>query len=300
MKATLRRTRRPVLPLLALGSALLLLVTACGGSGGSSTAKGPYHHYVALGDSYSSGPGLDPVADAGCSRSGANYPSLVARAEGITDFTDVTCSGATTANLTSAQKRSGAAVNDPQFDALNAQTDLVTIGMGLNNADISIQVMYLCLPQLNQAKACASYLALPDTSIVKELDALGVVVQAELAAIRSHAPHARIVLVGYPRILPDQGDCPTVMPLTGAAADRMRLVFRTTDEVYRRIAAQAKVDYISTWQASQGHDLCSSSPWTNGITDRSASGQGAATHPRPPYMQAVAQLVESDLQHDPK
>jgi len=34
--------------------------------------------YVALGSSFASGPGVEPVLDAGCARSGDNHPRLVA------------------------------------------------------------------------------------------------------------------------------------------------------------------------------------------------------------------------------
>ena len=56
--------------------------------------------FVAFGDSYASGPGLDPARDAGCGRSSANWASDVAEAyglgpEGRGDWADYSCAGAT-------------------------------------------------------------------------------------------------------------------------------------------------------------------------------------------------------------
>src|SRR4051812_44232380 len=88
-------------------------------------------HYVALGDSAAAGPLIPhrhgPVR---CLRSDHNYPSWVARALHVADFTDVSCSGATIANLTGPQGGL-----PPQADALSAETTLVTLTIGANSAD---------------------------------------------------------------------------------------------------------------------------------------------------------------------
>src|SRR5688572_15016522 len=59
--------------------------------------------YVALGDSYTSGPLIPDQVDAACGRSNRNYPSLVAQRLRGTELTDVSCGGATTAEMWKAQ-----------------------------------------------------------------------------------------------------------------------------------------------------------------------------------------------------
>ena len=54
--------------------------------------------YVALGSSFASGPGIEPIIDAGCGRSGNNYAHLVAERLGY-DLVDVSSGGATVAGL---------------------------------------------------------------------------------------------------------------------------------------------------------------------------------------------------------
>ena len=90
---------------------MVLLVGGCT-SGGSSLAGPanplpamPTGRYVALGDSFVAGP-LIPTTDlaSGCARSDHNYPSLVAKALDVKTFVDVSCSGATTSDLTGVQR----------------------------------------------------------------------------------------------------------------------------------------------------------------------------------------------------
>ena len=96
--------------------------------------------YVALGDSYTSGPAVPPrlgptttpAAPSSCLRSSDNYPSLTARALGLA-LTDVSCAGATTGDLTGAQ----AAGVPAQLDALRPTTSIVSVGIGGNDLGFS-------------------------------------------------------------------------------------------------------------------------------------------------------------------
>ena len=71
-------------------------LTVLAGTGAAATGS----TYVAMGDSYTSGPVIPTQSSAagGCDRSNENYPSDVAAALKLT-LTDVSCSGATTANI---------------------------------------------------------------------------------------------------------------------------------------------------------------------------------------------------------
>jgi hypothetical protein len=97
--------------------------------------------YVALGDSYASGPGIPDQVPGSylCFRSDHNYPSLVAQALRPASFTDVSCAGATSGSMTGLQ---GLAA--PQFNALGVQDRLVTVGIGGNDAGFAL-VAIVCL-----------------------------------------------------------------------------------------------------------------------------------------------------------
>ena len=84
--------------------------------------------YVALGDSYTSGPlilPLSPTAPLDCFQSAANYPHLTAAGLGL-PLTDVSCSGADVSDMTGSQHDD----QGPQFGALTASTGVVTLGIG--------------------------------------------------------------------------------------------------------------------------------------------------------------------------
>jgi len=89
--------------------------------------------YVALGSSYGSGPGLLPIVDLRCMRSEADYAHRVADRYHL-GLADVTCGGATTANiLTTGQRLSGGVTVPPQIDAVTRSARLVTVTIGGND-----------------------------------------------------------------------------------------------------------------------------------------------------------------------
>ena len=129
---------------LTLGATLVTAVTgllatsdiATGTAGASS--RSPF--YVALGDSYTSGPGLPaqlgpqttPPAPAACQRSSDNYPTIVAKSLGVA-VDDVSCLGASTKDLDAAQ---GSGI-PAQLSALGPSTSLVSLGIGGNDLGFS-------------------------------------------------------------------------------------------------------------------------------------------------------------------
>src|SRR4051794_36083494 len=82
--------------------------------------------YVSLGDSYTAGPVIpqQQTNPLGCLRSDHNYPHLVATSLNAALLTDVSCSGATTNDMTQPQNVEGG-TNAPQFDALQPDTAAV-------------------------------------------------------------------------------------------------------------------------------------------------------------------------------
>lgn len=98
LKSALRLALATVLSVAALA------VTAPDGA--ASAAPSPPSRYVALGDSYAAEPLVPPAdpADLACLRSLAGYPHVAARALGA-DLTDVSCSAATTGDLSTPSTR---------------------------------------------------------------------------------------------------------------------------------------------------------------------------------------------------
>lgn len=266
-----------------------LLLSACGTQEQPPPPASTVTRMVSLGDSYAAGPGISPVADPVCFRSAANYAALAAEELGVLDREDVTCGGATTANLVRSQEHDGGAINQPQLSAVDASTDLVTLGIGLNDSGLSVTLLYVCLPALNQQEACQKYLATPDRVLHKALAQVVRQVRLSLTSIKERAPKATVILVGYPHMLPDQGACPDKLPLDGKSATRLRWVLRQVNADYRKVAADLGVSYLDMYTASAGHDVCSTSPWVNGVKNGGANG--APLHPTPAFERAVAERI---------
>ena len=88
---------------LALGAVAAAGVLLAAFLPAAASVSGP--KYVSLGDSFTSGPLIPDLTGkpVGCLRSNHDYPSLVAAAIGASSFTDVSCQGADTTNMTGSE-----------------------------------------------------------------------------------------------------------------------------------------------------------------------------------------------------
>jgi hypothetical protein len=296
-----------VIPSRTLAVAVMLVsaltLAGCGAKPSTTPPPESTNAYVALGDSFTAVAGTGPLTDpAFCRRGTANYPQLVAKALHLTPFADVSCGGAAPENFTQAQVVPGKGTNQPQLDAISPGTQLVTVGIGLNESlngtAISVVLTQLCLPKTLNDPACQAYLAASDADWKKVIDAVADQLTVSLHQIRERAPHARIVLVGYPRLLPDHGSCAKRVPLPAPALARIRTTMKLVDQKYRSVATKAKVDYVDMYAASQGHDVCSANPWVNGYQD--LKGKAFAFHPFASYHRAVADAIVALLKQKPQ
>lgn len=270
---------------------LVALAATATGCGSETPAPDDGAAYVALGDSYTAGPGIEPIGDKDCSRSELNYPSLVAKALGIEKFADRSCGGARVSNLEEPQEFRTTRLNDPQLDAVGKDTELVTIGMGLNDRAISTGLLLVCVtptaPEPNDV--CKRYLALPDSVIEDQIRDAADDVAAAVEDIAEQAPKARIVVVGYPRVAPETGSCPDLFPVPAAQLTRLRGAMEVANEAWGKAARDAGALFVDMYTPSEGHDICSADPWVSGY--KGVPGKARGLHPFASYHQAVAQRV---------
>jgi lysophospholipase L1-like esterase len=228
--------------------------------------------YVALGDSYTSGPGIPGQVPGSllCFRSDHNYPSLLARAINPASFTDVSCAGAVTASMTSPQ---GLAA--PQFNALGPDDRLVTVGIGGNDvgfASIAVTCIVLALADPSGAPCQAHYTSGGTDQIAAAIAQTAPKIAAVLRGIHQRAPHARVLLVGYPDIVPDSAsDCAPGVNDPLAAGD-IPWINGEEKALNRMLAAQAAANgatYVNTYRSSIGHDACQAPGirWIEGIVN---------------------------------
>ncbi len=228
--------------------------------------------YVALGDSYTSGPGIPGQVPGSllCFRSDHNYPSLLARAINPASFTDVSCAGALTPNMTNAQ---GLAA--PQFNALGPADRLVSVGIGGNDvgfASIAVTCLALALLDRDGAPCRAHYTSGGSDQIAAAIAQTAPKIAAVLRGIHQRAPHARVLLVGYPDIVPaSASDCAPGVNDPLAAGD-IPWVNGEEKALNRMLAAQAAANgatYVNTYRSSIGHDACQApgTRWIEGIVN---------------------------------
>jgi len=214
--------------------------------------------YVALGDSYSSAAGVAPQvvgASATCSRSQLNYAHDIAARTHPARFTDVTCSGATTSDFFSSQA-SGVA---PQLNAVGAGTRLVTMTIGGNDEGVFVNSFFGCL-KVDAGKIfgdpCKTKFGSTFTNLIRTQTYPHLV--RALSAVRAKAPHATVLILGYPRILPNVGvpTCYPAMPISMGDVPWLVHQQLVLNDAVRRAAAATGARYIDTYTASAGHDAC--------------------------------------------
>lgn len=292
----------------ALGATIsvVLLAVGCGATAGNAGhheqlpaqtahASGSLR-YVALGDSYTAAPGVpDQVGPARCFRSDHNYPSLVAKRLHAGTFIDSSCSGADTGDMTHAE----APGVPPQFDALRPTTDLVTVGIGGNDLGLFGALVRYCVQLASSdptGSPCTDALRSRPGAVRGVLATIEKNVIAVLRGIRSRAPHATIVAVGYPQIVPGAGRCPS-LPLAAGDYRLGRAINEGLDDAVGRAARAAGVRFVDLWGPSSGHDVCAGHPWINGV--HLAPGRAIPFHPFEVEQRAVAGLVVSAVRRTP-
>jgi lysophospholipase L1-like esterase len=232
--------------------------------------------YVALGDSYSAGSGVLPAARTRsvtplCQQSERNYPKLARAALGVEDFADETCGGATAATMAAPQTFADIAegwglrapwgrairLNGPQFDALRADTALVTLGVGFNDIGFA-QIVYTCVAPWPTATACRYGFTRGGVDVLRaRIDAFRVALRTVLDGIRARSPQARILTVGYPRILPpDPRRCWPQLPVSPGDAVWLEGVSRDLNRAMRETTIAFGAEYVDLETPSVGHDAC--------------------------------------------
>lgn len=258
---------------LAAGSAGIAAVAA--GSASAAT----YNRYVGLGDSFASAPGVPmPTGNPICGRSSQNYAHQVAGALKPAQFVDVSCGGAVTGDMTGKQFGSVPA----QFDALTADTDLVTLSISGNDIGFG-EITATCglMDAANPtAPLCTQYWNPGGMDRVQQrIDATAPKVAAVLRGINERAPQARVVVVGYLDLLPTDGTkCWPLVPISSGDLPYLDAKNRALNTMLRETALANGASYADTYTPSVGHDMCRM-PGVKYVEGLLPTGAAAPVHP---------------------
>lgn len=241
-------SRRRLLP--AAAAAFVTLVTALVAFAvPAAPAQAAAAPYVALGDSYSSGVGTRSYYDTGCKRSNAAFPRLVANARGYA-LNFQACSGATVSTVT-----------NNQLGVLNTGTEYVTLSVGGNDAGFADVLTECAMP--GWASNCSGAVTTARNYINNTLPGR---LSTLYSSIKTKAPNAVVVIVGYPRIFMGE-DCNAG---TWFSPSEQTSLNGTADLLNSKLAAAASArgfKFANPTTRFTGHAVCDSTEWINGLSN---------------------------------
>jgi len=220
--------------------------------------------YVAMGDSFASGNGtFTPDLDNACYRSSKAYAPLVAKALRRTSLSFVACSGATTASIAGGQDA-----------ALNDKTTYVSISIGGN--DIGFTDLITACVSGGDA-TCTAAVDTASSAIANDLPGK---LATTYAGIRSKAPNANVVVVGYPRgFNPKRVSCFQGSGISSTEAGLLNDLTDDLDAVIKTAAESAEFTYVDPNSTFDGHDVCARTPYVNGFGPVLSGDTRDAYHP---------------------
>ncbi|MGW1028174.1 SGNH/GDSL hydrolase family protein [Streptomyces sp. NPDC002577] len=238
-------------PRIAAYVSSLVLAVACAVTGAAtaqSSSEEAATGYVALGDSYSAGVGAGSYIGSSveCLRSRRAYPVLWAGDHSPSSFSFRACNGAHTTDVLRSQ-----------LGPLNRRTGLVSITVGGSDAGFAdvmktcvLQGSHACLTAVSRAR---TYM---DDTLPGNLDRL-------YRAIRTKAPAAHVVVLGYPHLYELDGNC------VGGLSETSRAAINRGVDHLNAVTAKRAADHGFTFgdvrAAFSGHEICSARPWMRSV-----------------------------------
>ncbi|WP_415948273.1 SGNH/GDSL hydrolase family protein [Streptomyces sp. KLOTTS4A1] len=273
--------------LAAAGAAALLVAGTAAPAEAGQRHRG--ERYVALGDSYTSGPGIPDQVDLNCARSSRNYPSVAARELNVARFRDASCGGATTEHMWQQQ-----GTNPPQLDALDRKTTIVTLGIGGNDIGFG-EIVGTCTmlsfsdPAGNPCEK--HYTAGGTDELARRIADTAAKVDKVIEAIHDRAPRARVYVVGYPVIVADSGKgCWPRVAMAQGDVPYLRDTGRRLNAMLRATARENRARYVDTYTPTIGHDICRP-PWDRWVEPLVPTSPAAPFHPNAKGEAAMAEAV---------
>jgi hypothetical protein len=269
------------------------------------TACEPPDSYVALGDSYTAGPGIIPPDRGipGCIRSDANYPNLIAPDLGLPAFRDVSCSGAETEDMFATQNVSPDPDNPPQLNALDRNTQVVTLGIGGNDigfSSIAETCVRLAIENNFRGSPCKDHFTAGGTDqLAARIAAMAPDLARVLDAIESRSPEADVFVRGYPAILPETTAlfelCQPTMPIAkGDVAYLRDGVQKRLNATIQYVAVAEGNVFVDMYTPSIGHDACKA-PTVRWVEPLVPGSDAAPVHPNRLGMQGMAEVMRSAM-----
>ncbi|MEV7007077.1 SGNH/GDSL hydrolase family protein [Streptosporangium sp. NPDC051022] len=301
--------------------ALAIALATCGTTAAAVPAQAAREDltWVALGDSYTAG--VIPAAGReyerprdGCVRTTRSYPKVIESELGDrVSLRNVSCGNATIDHILNEKQHPIGfylppfsfdpdypfAPVPPQLDAVTPDTDVVTVGIGGNSLGFG-QILLTCIKlgalAVGRGTPCKDHYG---DKLENRLAKVSDQYDEMLTAIRVKAPHARVITVGYPHIVPENtakcvyGSLIGFATITRGDLDwlRTRALEPLNAAISERTAEHGDT-YVDLYSSSQGHSVCDKAGgnnWVEGVLD--TSGRFAVVHPNAKGHANAATLV---------
>lgn len=300
--------------LLAVATAFILTSGTATVLAAPASAAAPTPVYVALGDSYSSGEGAcKPLTITACDyragtatgadnchrSSNAYGPRTVAKLPHGWKFVFAACSGAIAANVLS----SGQYGEPAQLKALKVPSTrvvkLVTMTLGGNDAGFTAAVVG-CVTAHVFGSSCGGKVSMAIPAGTLQARLAGV-----YAAVHKAAPHAKLIVMGYPRLF---SPTPAASAPCDVAAIDSKAFSKAEDALNASVAAAVKkanaaahakfATFVDDGTAFKGHELCAGPLATsdlNGLLLTSTSARSESFHPNRTGQAVLAARLQKAL-----
>jgi hypothetical protein len=229
---------------------------------------------------------LNPL---GCLRSDRNFAHLAAAALGRS-LADVSCSGAKTDDMTAPQDVTPGPANPPQFNALTADTQIVTVQIGGNDIGFT-SILQNCATANPFAHPCRDkYVVNGRDTLADKIAATAPKIAAVLQGIHARSPNARVFVVNYAAILPETGSgCWPQVPIGFTDVPYLRGVENLNAMLAQQAAANG-ARIVDDYTASIGRDACrsASTRWVEPLVPGNAA---APFHPNARGEAGIAAVV---------
>lgn len=292
-------------------------------AGATPAAAAAAYDWVALGDSYTAGviPAAGEVFEVprdGCERTDLSYPQVIDRDLGsLIELTNVSCGAATIEDVTfNAQQPIGRHLPPfsedpdypfppvpPQSEAVNPGTDVVTVGVGGNTLGFA-EILFTCL-QLGSGTGgvgtpCRDDLAdnIPGrlAKVSKDYDDM-------LATLHERAPHAKIINVGYPTVIPQDtskcryNDLEQFGSITQGDLDWLRDdVLGPLNATIEKAAGEYGDAFVDLAPSMRNHSVCDAGRWVEGLFTR-VPDEVAFVHPNAKGHKNAGDQVSTAILH---
>jgi lysophospholipase L1-like esterase len=257
---------------------------------------------LALGDSFSSGQGAGSYEHGStgrgntCFRSRDAWPQVLAETVGATPLASLACSGATIRGLTRDRADGEVERRTSQISRISSNPTIVTVTVGGNDVGFA-DVLSECVLG---ADCTTSYRAPSGGTLEDEIAAVGRRLPSVYRAIRGAAPGARVIVAGYPRILPEAlpsqaGNCAAWRQITEAEVRFLNAATRSLNTAIERAARAAGVEFVDVSEAFDGRELrCTGPTYMNRLRLRTRLFP-ASFHPTAEGHARLAELIAAHI-----